>query len=173
MKRDLNTQPEIQSQKPITVERKDNSTMYDKASRFVIASYLFGARYTVDEDLSAIKFLNGVHRIIAKYIITQNTLEEKVRPGELLEFFEDGSQEFSELSRVLDYSEGDQLKGEVAAKYFFDCLKTLRLAEIKSRIADLKGRIELESDVEIRKNLAATLQSLIIQEKKIKSGERK
>ncbi len=173
LKRDLNTQPEIQSQKPITVERKDNSTMYDKASRFVIASYLFGARYTVDEDLSAIKFLNGVHRIIAKYIITQNTLEEKVRPGELLEFFEDGSQEFSELSRVLDYSEGDQLKGEVAAKFFFDCLKTLRLAEIKSRIADLKGRIELESDVEIRKNLAATLQSLIIQEKKIKSGERK
>ena len=82
LKRDLNTQPEIQSQKPITVERKDNSTMYDKASRFVIASYLFGARYTVDEDLSAIKFLNGVHRISLR----KTRLKKRFVPGSCWSF---------------------------------------------------------------------------------------
>ena len=173
LQRDLNAAPKVEQPTQKAVERKDNSSAYDKASRFVIASFLFGAKYAKDEDITGVKFKNGVHRMIAKYIISQNILEEKVRPGELLDFFEDGSEEFAELSKILDYSEGDKLRGEVAEKYFYDCLKILKLSDLDARITDVSKAIEHETDVEKRKLLTATLQTLLEQKKKIKGGVRK
>lgn len=173
LRRDLNSEPTPEVSVPKAVERKDSSSVEDKASRFVIASFLFGAKYAKEADIADIKFLNGVHRIIAQYIVSQNLMEEKVRPSDLFDFFESDTEEFSELSRVLDYSDGDRLKGEVAEKYFYDCLKTLKLSDVDARITEIKMKIESQTDMEVRKSLTSALLTLIQQKEKIKGGERK
>lgn len=173
LRRDLNSEPAPEVSVLKAVERKDSSSVEDKASRFVIASFLFGAKYAKEADIADIKFLNGVHRIIAQYILSQNLMEEKVRPSDLFDFFESDTEEFNELSRVLDYSDGDRLKGEVAEKYFYDCLKTLKLSDVDARITEIKMKIESQTDMEVRKSLTSALLTLIQQKEKIKGGERK
>ena len=40
------------------------------------------------------------------------------------EFFDEKTEEYEELVKILDYSDGEKLNGEVAEKYFYDCIKT-------------------------------------------------
>ncbi|MBD5585119.1 MAG: toprim domain-containing protein, partial [Clostridia bacterium] len=173
LKRDLNSAPAVQQTVQKPKERKDNSSMQDRASRFVISAFLFGSKITDGEDISKIRFLNGVHEIIAKYIFSKKFLDERVQPSELFEFFDENTEEYEELTRILDYSDGNALKGEVAEKYFHDCVKTLKLAEIDENVAKVKAQINTTEDVAKRKDLAIKLQSLINQKEKIKSGEKK
>ena len=172
--RDLEAAPETVEQSAVKpVERKDLSSVTDRASRFVIASYLFGAKTDDDERLAEIPFTNDVHVIIAKYLKSKFLLEERVQPAELLEFFDEGTEEYLELCRVFDYSDGDKLKGAVADKYFYDCLKSLRLTQVDAQIAEVQQKIVSERGINERKALTAQLQKLINQKKNIKSGERK
>lgn len=145
--------------------------MQDRASRFVVAAFLFGSKIAKGEDISKIHFLNGVHDIIAKYIFSKQFLEERIQPSELFEFFDEGTEEYAELTRILDYCDGNALQGEVAAKYFKDCVKTLEVANIKAEIVSVQTQIAAETDGERRKDLTSKLQRLINQQKKIKSGE--
>lgn len=172
LKRDLTSAPTVAETAPVRVERKDNSSMQDKASRFVIAAFLFGSKIAQDEDISKIRFLNGVHEIIAKYIFSKKFLDERVQPSELFEFFDENTEEYAELTKILDYCDGNSLKGEVAHKYFYDCIKTLRLAELDVDISKVKSQIAAADDVEKRKDLTSKLQSLINRKEKIKSGDR-
>ena len=172
LKRDLTSAPTVAETAPVRVERKDNSSMLDKASRFVIAAFLFGSKIAQDEDISKIRFLNGVHEIIAKYIFSKKFLDERVQPSELFEFFDENTEEYAELTKILDYCDGNSLKGEVAQKYFYDCIKTLRLAELDVDISKVKSQIAAADDVERRKDLTSKLQSLINRKEKIKSGDR-
>ena len=149
------------------------SSATDRASRFVVASYLFGAKTDDDAPLSEIPFTNDVHVIIAKYLKSKFLLEERVQPAELLEFFDEGTEEYLELCRVFDYSDGDKLKGAVAEKYFFDCIRSLRITKIDAQISGVQQRIADERGLAERKALTAELQELIIQKKNIKDGERK
>ncbi len=171
LKRDLNSAPSVP--KPTVAqspERRDDSSILRKTSRFVIAAFLFGARYTIDEDISKIPISDGVHIVIANYIRSKRLFDERIRPAELFEFFDDKTEEYEELSRILDYSDG-RLDGEVAEKYFNDCLKVLKLSSIDIKIDALKHKADSESDLNKRKLLASELQSLIILKKNIKSGE--
>lgn len=173
LKRDLNSAPSVPNpaaeQRP---ERKDDSSVQKKASRFIIAAFLFGAKFTKDADISSIPFKDGVHEIIAKYVRSKILLNERVRPSELFEFFEENTEEFTELTKILDYSDGNALSGEVAEKYFFDCVKSLKLNDIDEIIETVRRQAEAETDLNKRKQLALELQQLLIQKKKIKSGER-
>ncbi len=171
LNRDLRSVPQTPVPAPKPVERKDNSSMQDRASRFVVAAFLFGSKIAKGEDISKIHFLNGVHDIIAKYIFSKQFLEERIQPSELFEFFDEGTEEYAELTRILDYCDGNALQGEVAAKYFKDCVKTLEVANIKAEIVSVQTQIAAETDGERRKNLTSKLQRLINQQKKIKSGE--
>ncbi|MDE6666874.1 MAG: DNA primase [Clostridia bacterium] len=172
LNRDLRSVPNAEPPAPKPVERKDNSSVQDRASRFVIAAFLFGSKIAKGEDISKIHFLNGVHDIIAKYIFSKQFLEERIQPAELFEFFDEGTEEYLELTRILDYCDGTALQGEVAAKYFKDCIKTLKEAEVKAQIANVQAQIAKEADDEKRKDLTFKLQRLINQQKKIKSGEK-
>ncbi len=172
LNRDLRSVPQADPPAPKPVERKDNSSMQDRASRFVIAAYLFGSKITDGEDISAIHFLNGVHDIIAKYIFSKQFLEEKIQPSELFEFFDEGTEEYVELTRILDYCDGNKLQGEVAAKYFKDCVKTLKIANLSAEIAELQKLISAETDGDKRKDLTSKLQTLINRQKKLKTGEK-
>lgn len=172
LKRDLNSVPSVPKpaaeQRP---ERKDESSVQKKASRFVIAAFLFGAKFAADADISKIPFKDGVHEIIAKYVRSKILLEERVRPAELFEFFEENTEEFTELTKILDYSDGNALSGEVAEKYFYDCIKSLKTSDLDEKIEAVKRQAEAETDLNKRKQLAIELQQLLIQKKKIKSGE--
>ena len=137
----------------------------------MIAAFLFGAKFAEDEDISKIPVFNGVHLIIAKYIRSKKLMEERVRPSELFEFFDEKTEEYEELVKILDYSDGVKLEGEVAEKYFYDCIKTLKLYDVDLKINKINKLLQTEASPEKRQSLANELQNLIIQKKNIKSGE--
>lgn len=172
LKRDLNTAPqETAKSQPEKTERKDSATATVKASRFVVAAYLFGAKFCDEQDISQIPFCSDVHEIIAKYVRSKNLLQERVRPVELFEFFEDNTEEYEELTRILDFSDGDKFYGEVAEKTFFDCIKNLRLNRIDEEIKRVKAMAQNERNTATRKALAEKLQNLIYEKTKIKNGD--
>ncbi|MDE6597458.1 MAG: DNA primase [Clostridia bacterium] len=172
LKRDLNSMP---AQQPQQAEqkavRKDISPVTVKASRFVIASFLFGAKYTQDIDVSQIPFCSDVHTIIAKYLQSKQLMNERVQPAELFEFFDENTAEYEELCKILDYSDGDALAGEVAEKYYSDCVFKLNLESLNKQITTLKAKLNEPGNAD-NMLLAAQLQHLIDQRKKIKSGEK-
>lgn len=172
LKRDLNSSPRVpkpaESERP---ERKDDSSVTDKASRFVVAAFLFGAKFAKEADVSSIPFKNDVHNIIANYIRSKILLEQRIQPAELFEFFEEDSADYTELTKILDFSDGTALKGEVAERYFYDCIKTLKISDLDEKLSAIKQKAEKETDINARKALAAELQRLLNQKKNIKSGE--
>lgn len=172
LKRDLNSSPRVpkpaESERP---ERKDDSSVTDKASRFVVAAFLFGAKFAKEADVSSIPFKNDVHNIIANYIRSKILPEQRIQPAELFEFFEEDSADYTELTKILDFSDGTALKGEVAERYFYDCIKTLKISDLDEKLSAIKQKAEKETDINARKALAAELQRLLNQKKNIKSGE--
>ena len=152
--------------------RKDNSSATVKASRFVIAAYLFGAKYA-EEDISGIPFCNDLHTIIAKYLKSKKLLEERIQPAELFEFVEENTPEYEELCRILDFSDGNRLSGQVNEDYFFDCIKRLKMYDVDEKIGALRVLIKDETDVSTARELLNKMNELIQQREKLKSGDRK
>lgn len=174
LKRDFNSSAASNPPKPAEEparKRSDKSPVTLRASRFVTAAFLFGAKFAEDKDISKIPVFNGVHLIIAKYIRSKKLMEERVRPSELFEFFDEKTEEYEELVKILDYSDGEKLNGEVAEKYFYDCIKTLKLYDTDLKINEINKTLQSETNQEKRQALASELQSLIILKKNIKSGE--
>lgn len=172
LNRDLKTIPQSSNQVKEKEPLKQDISVTDKAARFVIAAFLFNAKFADGLDVSDIPFENDVHIIIAKYLRSKKLMEERVHSSELFEFFEDGTSEFEELCKILDYNDGNALAGAVAEKYFYDCIKNLKLNFIDKRIASLTAQINAESGTDERKALAVQLQQLIKQKGKLKSGEK-
>lgn len=171
LNRDLASAPsqlEIKSDK--REERADNATASLKASRFVIASYLFGADYTKDTDIREIPFTNDIHAILAKYILSKRLMEERIHLSEIFEFFEENSPEYEELSRILDYSDGAGFSGEVAEKYFFDSIIKLKKDFIDGEISELSQKISAVPDIGERKSYAERINELLKQKEKLKHG---
>ena len=171
LNRDLAAAPsqlEIKSDK--REERADSANASLKASRFVIASLLFGADYTRDTDVKGIPFTNQIHQILARYILSKRLMEEQVHLSEIFEFFEENTSEYDELTRILDYSDGAGLTGEVAEKYYADSLVRLRTDFIDGEIDELSAKITSSDDVGERKRCAARITELLKQKEKIKNG---
>ncbi|MGN0807468.1 MAG: DNA primase [Candidatus Coproplasma sp.] len=172
LKRDLNAKrPEKPTKKeqPAPTQKKDTADVIQRASRFIIAGFLFGEDYAKDVDISSINFASDVHIIIAKYIRSKQMMEEPVRLSELFDFFDADSPEYEELSRILDYADGSGLGGEVGEKYFNDCILKLKINAIDNEIATLtKSLSEIEDLIE-RAKVAQKINELIKQKEKIKS----
>ncbi len=172
LKRDLKSAPAAPPQRrEEETHRKDSASVVDKASRFVVASYLFKAPYTVETDIESIPFKNGVHSVIAGYVRAKLLLEERIQPSELFEFFEEDSPDFTELTYVLDFCDGDAISSPTSEKYFKDCIRLLKIDELDAMISELNQKIKAETRVEERKNLLVQVQQLITQKEKIKGGE--
>lgn len=171
LRRDLTASPAPpKPQQEAQPVKRDKSSVHLKASRFVIAAYLFGARFA-GGDVCEIPYVSEVHEIIAKYLKSKKLMEERIQPAELFEFFDEKTAEYDELCKILDYSDGEALSGEVAEKYFADCVKKLKLKYVDGRIASLTAKTENEASTETRKLLTQNLQQLIKQKEKLKSGE--
>ena len=173
LSRDLHSAPVKEKPTPKVEEvRKDNSSVSLKASRFVIAAYLFGAKYA-EEDISDIPFCNELHNIIANYLKSKKLLEERIQPAELFEFVDENTPEYEELCRILDFSDGNRLSGQVNEDYFFDCIKRLKMYDIDEKINALRALVKDESDISKARELLNKLNELIQQREKLKSGDRK
>ncbi len=171
LKRDLESKPQ---QKEVKTEpppvRKDAADVSKKASRFVLSAFLFGADYTADLDIEDVTFRDEVHAIIAKYIRSKKLMDEPVRLSELFEFFDEKTPEYEELTRILDYSEGGGFTGDVAEKYFSDCLLRLKLDGIDEEIANATKQLEGAEDLHKRAVIAQKICELTKQREKIKNG---
>ena len=173
LSRDLHSEPIKETAAPKSEEmRKDNSSATLKASRFVIAAYLFGAKYA-EGDISDIPFCNDLHNIIANYLKSKKLLEERIQPAELFEFVEENTSEYEELCRILDFSDGNRLSGQVNEDYFFDCIKRLKIYDLDKKINALRAQAKNENEVSAARELLNKINGLIQQKEKLKSGDRK
>lgn len=171
LNRDLNAAPaKADARNEEKTERKDNASASLKASRFVIASFLFGADYTDGLDITSVCFENEIHSILAKYVTSKQMLGEKIHLSEIFEFFEENTPEYEELTRILDYSDGASFHGDVAEKYFNDCILKLKLDDIDNNIAKLGDRLAKSTDTQGRKLIAGDIAALLKQKEKIKNG---
>ena len=171
LKRDLEAKPN--NKEPVKEEkivRRDDSSAVKKASRFVLAGFLFNAEYAEGLDIDGIPFCDDVHVIISKYIKSKKLMAEPVRLSELFEFFDEKTPEYDELNRILDYAEGGGFTGEVAEKYFFDCLVKLKLAKIDYKIAEEKKKLASVKELKEQAGIAKRIGELAKQREKIKSG---
>lgn len=175
LKRDLSNAPKenVASAPPAPAPEKEKIDVAQKASRYVVAAYLFGAPFAADCSLKDIPFPNEVHAIIAKYVLSKQLMEEKVQPSELFEFFEEGTAEYAELCKILDYSAGDRFNSPVSEKYFYDCVKKLRLEELDGRISEIRSQIDGETDLIKRRQMITLLQQLTDTKRKITNGDKK
>ncbi len=173
LNRDLNSAPAGEPPKKETKsERQDSSSVFVRASRFVISSFLFGADYVKDTDLESIEFADDIHTIIKKYILNMRAADEKIHMSELFDFFEEDTPEYEELKRILDYSDGVEFSGAVAEKYFSDCVQKLALNGVDGEIAAVTAKLSSETDIEKRNAYARKLTELIQKKEKIKNGVR-
>ena len=171
LNRDLASSPSQLEIKPdVREERSDNASASLKASRFVIAGLLFGADYAKDTDISQIPFVNDIHVILAKYVLSKRMLGERIHLSEIFEFFEENSPEYEELGRILDYSDGSGLEGAVAEKYYFDSILKLKLDFIDGEVGELSKKLGAVSDIDERNKLAQRITELIKQKEKLKHG---
>ena len=120
--------------------------------------------------MKGIPFTNQIHQILARYILSKRLMEEQVHLSEIFEFFEENTPEYDELTRILDYSDGAGLTGEVAEKYYADSLVRLRTDFIDGEIDELSAKITSSDDVGERKRCAARITELLKQKEKIKNG---
>ena len=173
LSRDLHSAPVKEAVAPKSEEiRKDSSSAAVKASRFVIAAYLFGAKYA-DGDISDIPFCDDLHNIIANYLKSKKLLEERIQPAELFEFVEENTSEYEELCRILDFSDGNRLSGQVNEDYFFDCIRRLKIYDLDKKINALRAQAKKESEVSTAREILNKINGLIKQKEKLKSGDRK
>lgn len=173
LSRDLRAAPVVEQPAPEQPkERKDHSSVTRRASRFVIASFLFSADYTRGVDVSEIAFDDDIHLLLAKYIQSKKLLDEQIHLSEIFEFFEENTPEYEELTRILDYSDGQSFNSEVSAKYFADCVKKLRINSLDKQINALTVQLGAERDVEARQKIAQQISTLLKQKEKIRNGER-
>ena len=171
LNRDLASSPSQLEIKPdVREERSDNASASLKASRFVIAGLLFGADYAKDTDISQIPFVNDIHVILAKYVLSKRMLGERIHLSEIFEFFEENSPEYEELGRILDYSDGSGLEGAVAEKYYFDSILKLKLDFIDGEVGELSKKLGAVSDIDERNKLVQRITELIKQKEKLKHG---
>ncbi|MDE7439526.1 MAG: DNA primase [Clostridia bacterium] len=173
LSRDLQSAPIKETVVPTNeTVRKDSSSVTVKASRFVVAAYLFGAKYA-EEDISEIPFCDDVHSIIANYLRSKKLLEERIQPAELFEFFDENTPEYEELCRILDFSDGSRLSGQVNEDYFYDCIKKLKIYDLDKKIDALRTQAKNEREVSTAREILNKINELIQQKEKLKSGDRK
>lgn len=173
LSRDLEAQPvHAEAKSPPPKERTDTADAVKKASRYVLAAYLFGANCSKETPIAGIKFCDPVHEIIAKYVQSKQLMEESVRLGELFEFFDEGTPENEELNRILDYSDGGAFSGATAEKYFGDCVLKLKINEVDKLIEEEKAKLDEADDLTAQARIAQRISELTKQKEKIRNGEK-
>ena len=121
---------------------------------------LFGAKYAKNFDLSGVRFSDPVHNTIAGYILGQKERGEPVRASALFDIFEENT---PELDEILNLSIGESLLGEGGARYFEDCLRTIRRADAEAELKELSARCDAEPDIAKKREMVRRIGELTVQ----------
>ena len=165
LKRDLYNAEAPKETEPDEPEINKERTVDDKivlASRFVLASYIFGKDYAKNLDFSDTGLFSAAHREIAEYLKERAGEDGKVKFGDLFGAVDESLN--GELTKIADLSENVTGEGE---QYYKDCLKTLKIERINQRIEDLKNLSKSETDAERRRTLVFEMSKLIKEKQKI------
>lgn len=133
------------------------------ASRFLLYAYLFNKPYALETDINLLTFELAVHKEIQRYLSEKIAQNEKPKFNELYDLLMEDSK--SELSKIAGL-ETDQNKTFDEAKYFSDCLKTVRQEYISKQIELLNKMFTSEVDTQKRKEIATQLNKLLMEKNK-------
>ncbi len=127
--RDLESAPQKSEAPPPPPRVREEGDGGRKAERFVLAACLFEKPYARACNLYEFGFRDETLSRLAEFIMDERETG-KVRPSGVFDLF--GS-ENAELNEVLELN-GGALEGEVAERYFRDCVKLLKLRELEAQI---------------------------------------
>ena len=147
-------------------EMRFNDNVGDRAtlaSRFILASYLFGKAYAKENNLEEIEFALPIHKEIQSYVLKKQSEGEKVRFSDLYELF--GEEDEEEISRLAGLEAEDNSDLDFGGTYFFDCVRTLKKDVLDKKIEKLTEMCSKETDWDKRKQLTAEMMRLL-QEKR-------
>ncbi len=134
------------------------------ASRFVLASYAFNKPYALENDINTVIFSLPAHNAIKEYLAEKIAMGEKARFNELYDVLPE--EYHDELSRIAGL-ETEENKRFDEAKYFADCLKTLKTDNINREIERLTKLFKEETDSEKRRQIATVLSAKIAEKNKL------
>ncbi len=163
LKRELRTLEGDLEVKPVETIMTVNEESDDKlvrASRFILSSYLFGKPYAYETDINDIDFILPSHKDIKGYIDSRLQEGRTVRFNDLYEVIDDEHKE--ELSKIAGL-EVDENKDFDQAKYFFDCIRTLKVDLLDKRISELQRLYKNETDIERRREIVTEMSAILKQ----------
>ncbi len=135
------------------------------ASRFILASYLFGKKFTEELNIDMLEFNLPAHIEIKSYITDKLKNNGKVRFNELYEIL---PEEYSdELSRIAGLETDENKKFDQAA-YFFDCVRTVKKAKLDKDLEKLTVMFSSETDNDKRRAYATEMAKLLAEKNKLK-----
>ena len=127
--RDLESAPKSRGEPPPQPRAGEEKDRLRKAERFVLAACLTNKKYAASCNLYEFGFRDETLDRLAEYIMEERE-KGSVRPSGVFEIFGENN---AELNEVLGENDGS-LDGDVAAKYFADCVRLLRQREIQAQI---------------------------------------
>lgn len=156
----------VEVQKVDTPQFNDNiGDKERKASRFILASYLFSKKYAMETNLSELEFELPMHTEIQQYILSKQKEGKRPQFSDLFETLSEDCED--ELSRIAGM-ESEENKAFDQAVYFFDCVKTLKKATIDKKISYLTKMFETEKDTAKRRELTSEITKLLLNKKQYK-----
>lgn len=153
LKRELESaeQPSAPKAEIVPIEAKEKNL---QAERYVLASLLFSKKYAEGFDVRSIRFEHPVHAEIAEYLAKCGKEGKRPVPNTLYDTIEGENQ--SELSAVLAL-ELTERRDFDEARYFDDCVRTLKRNRLEKEIDALTKICGEEKDIERRKALTKQL----------------
>ncbi len=153
----------VTAQAPINLTFNDNDgDKLIKAERFILASYLFNKPYATETNIEDIDFVLDVHQEIKEYIVERTSQNLAVRFNDLYEKFV--GEKAREISRIAGLETEENSFDR--AKYFYDCIKTIKISKITREINRVTALFNAETDTDKRKTLTAELSRLIAEKNK-------
>ncbi len=147
----------------------DKDTKEMKASRHIVASYLFEAKYA-EGDPRGYPYVCDTHHLIADYVYGRQLTGEMIIQSDIFGFVEDGSPEYEEFTKVLDLNDDMQLKGEVGEKYFKDSVKTLKIHKLDEDMALYLQMANEEPDIKNKLKFLGEYSRLTKEKSKLAQG---
>ena len=134
------------------------------AERYVLYAYLNNKPFALETDIEGIEFSTIPHNEIKKYIMQKIELKEQMRFNDIYEITDDET----EIEKMLDFDKYEEKEnGFDKAKYFADCIKTIKLKALDSEINRLSEMFSKETDVEKRRLIAKEMGDFIAKKNKL------
>lgn len=156
----------LESEEPVKRFKEAGEDKTLVAARFVLFSYLDCKPYAEETDLNGIEFFLPAHNTVKEYILKRKSKGEKVRFNDVFEILGDDEEE--EKSKLASMDETVAIDSAFdRAKYFADCVKTLKLSSIEADIERVKTLLKTETETEKKRTYTKELSELIIKKNKI------